>query len=205
MPRLTTNDPSQNKSLSISDPREKVSKKMVLDLGMSYLEKMGSGHICKVCISYGGSCCSGCEHLSNGVGCTLRNTSCTAWLCGFLKFLLYETGHLQEWNDYWEQVPGQDHRMDFTPETFFIHKSLHVQSLGNLSEALAADLQELARTHSAIGFIFTLREKIDRNIDQFIFYKDDPVKKNRLKRSIVNLSSPFHRFHIALNDYRAIN
>lgn len=180
----------------------KVSKTSVIDLGLSYLREVGSSPICNVCIYNGGSCCSGCEHLAHGIGCKQRNTSCTAWLCGFLKYVLYATGRLQEWNDFWEQIPGQDHRIDFTPEEVVIQRSLHVQSTLALREALAEDLKELSKTHVAIGFIFTLREKIDKNIDQFIYYKDDPVKRSRLRRNIKHLSSPFHRFHAALAEYK---
>ncbi|MFC5469150.1 hypothetical protein ACFPPD_10500 [Cohnella suwonensis] len=169
---------------------------------MDYLREMGSDQICTICIDNGGSCCSGCLHLANGVGCKSRNTSCTAWLCGFLKYVLYETGHLEEWNDYWEQVPGQDHRMDFTPATFYIKKSLHVRDLTDLSQALAFDLKELSQTHIAIGFILTLREKLDRYIDQYMYFSNDPAKQKILKTHISQLSSSFPYFHEALVAYR---
>jgi hypothetical protein len=200
MPGNTINNQPENNSLPIPEVRQKVSKKLVIDLGMRYLQEMGSEQICKVCISHGGSCCSGCHHLSDGVGCKLRNTSCTAWLCGFLKYILFETGRLKEWNDFWDKVPGKDHRMDYTPEYFYIKKSLHVQTMKELSEALAADLKELVQTQTTSGYILTLREKLDNNIDQFLYYKDDPAKRARLKRNITHLSSQFHRFHTALRD-----
>ncbi len=182
--------------------RKKVSKQKVIDLGLSSLHEIGADHICKVCISNGGSCCSGCRHLSNKVGCQLRNTSCTAWLCGFLKYVLYETGLLQKWNDFWDQVPGKDHRVDYTPEFFFIQQSLRMDYMRELSEALASDLQDLARTHITVGFIFTLREKMDQNIDKFMSYNKEPAKQANIKRNIKILSSHFHRFHEALSDYR---
>lgn len=200
MPGFTINDPSKRNSQPLYESRKRVSKQMVIELGMNSLYEIGSDQICKVCIAHGGSCCSGCRHLVNGVGCQLRNTSCTAWLCGFLKYVLYETELLQEWLDFWDQVPGQDYRVDFTPEYFFIQRSLTLHDMKNLGEALAADLNELAQTHIAIGFILTLREKLDKKIDQFMYYKNDPVKQARIKRNIKILSSQFHRFHKALNN-----
>lgn len=197
----TISNPSEDHSEPIHEVRRKVSKKLVIDLGMNYLQEMGSNHICKVCISNGGSCCSGCHHLTDGIGCGHRNTSCTAWLCGFLKYVLFETGRLQEWNDFWDKVPGKDHRTDFTPEYIYIRKSLHIQTMTNLSEALAADLKELTQINTTSGYILTLREKIDNNIDQYLYYKDDPTKQAKLKRNIFHLSSHFHRFHHALSEY----
>lgn len=181
-----------------------VSRKTVIEIGINALHEIGSDHICKVCIAHGGSCCNGCRYLAGGIGCQQRNTSCTAWLCGFLKYLLYETGLLQDWNMFWKQVPGQGYREDFTPEFFFVEKSLSVQNIQLLSEALAADLQELARAHIAIGFILTLREKIDKNIDRLETCKHDAKKQTRIKRNIKVLSSPFHRFHKALREYKIV-
>lgn len=201
MPRFTIDHPSRENSLIFDEKPHEISKQVVIDLGMASLQSIGSEHICKVCISNSGSCCSGCSHLSDRVGCQRRNTSCTAWLCGFIKYVLYETGYLQQWNDFWEQVPGQDFRVDFTPDSFFIQKSLNLPNMRSLSEALAADLQELAQTHIAIGFILTLREKLDKNIDQFMFYHDDTGKQARIRKRIQFLSLPFERFHLALDDF----
>ncbi len=201
MPGFTISDQSTRNSQPLNKLPKLVSRSMVIENGMNFLQEMGSDHICKVCISNGGSCCSGCRHLSNGVGCQKRNTSCTAWLCGFLKYMLYETGLLQEWNDFWDQVPGQDYREDFTPEYFFTQKSLHIQNMRVLSEALASDLHELARSHIAIGFILTLREKIDKNIDQLTYCKNDPARETKIKRNIKILSSHFHHFHKALSEF----
>ncbi|BBH20150.1 hypothetical protein Back11_14950 [Paenibacillus baekrokdamisoli] len=204
MPDYTVNDQSHQDSHSYYEstlPINKVSRQTVISIGVNALDAVGSSHICKVCIANGGSCCNGCRHLANGIGCQQRNTSCTAWLCGFLKYLLYETGLLKEWNEFWDQVPGQSYREDFTPEFFFAEKSLHLQDLRKLSEALAADLQVLARSHIAIGFILTLREKIDKNIDQLDNYEHDPKKKIKIQRNIKILSSPFHRFQKELQDY----
>jgi hypothetical protein len=178
-----------------------LSRQTAIEVGVDALNEVGSDLICKVCIRYGGSCCNGCRHLVNGIGCTSRNTSCTAWLCGFLKYLLYATGQLEEWNDYWRQVPGLDYREDFTPEYFTAEKSLHLRSIRQLSEALAADLQELAKKHIAVGFILTLRDKIDKNIDQLNHCKDDPKRRKRIEKNIKALSSPFLRFNNELLEY----
>ncbi|MBW7475419.1 hypothetical protein K0T92_11725 [Paenibacillus oenotherae] len=195
-------NPNSQGSNATSSELHQISRLSVIDLGIRALQDAGSEHICKVCIANGGSCCNGCRHLVRGLGCQLRNTSCTAWLCGFLKYLLYETGHLQEWNYFWEQVPGQDYREDFTPEVVFVDNRLSIPSIRELSEALAADLEELARAHIAIGFIITLREKIDKNIDRLDTCRHDVKKQARIKRNIKILSSPFQRFHKALREYQ---
>lgn len=184
------------------EPFIQVSRQNVISMGIHALHETGSDAICKVCITNGGSCCQGCRHLARGLGCQQRNTSCTAWLCGFLKFFLYETGLLGEWNTFWEQVPGQDYREDFTPELFFVNKPLDLPNIRNLSEALAADLQELSRSHIAIGFILTLREKLDKYIDQLDEFQHDSKKKTKIRRNIKMLSSPFHRFQKELQDYQ---
>jgi hypothetical protein len=205
MPGFTGNDPSHQDSPSSHEPTVhliKISRQTVITMGVHALREIGSDSICNVCIEGGGSCCQGCRHLANGIGCQQRNTSCTAWLCGFLKLLLYETGLLREWNDFWDQVPGQDFREDFTPDEFYVERSLHLPNIRNLSEALAADLHELARSHIAIGFILTLREKIDKHIDQLDIRQLDPKKKTQIKQNITMLASPFHRFQKELRDYR---
>lgn len=199
MPSLSVTGQSDRKSQSY------MSRQTAIRIGLDALNAVGTTHICQVCISNGGSCCNGCRHLANGAGCQLRNTSCTAWLCGFLKYLLYETGLLQEWNDFWDQVPGLDYRGDYTPEHFFIERSLnvnHVYDIGKLSEALAADLEEISREHIAIGFIFTLQNKLDRIIDRLEDSKHDPEVQNRIRRNLNALSSPFQRFHILLRSYK---
>lgn len=86
-----------------------------------------------------------------------------------------------------------------------MEKPLQMKSIRSLSEALAADLRELASAHIAIGFIITLREKIDKNIDRWSQCKDDPKKRNRIERNIQALSSPFRRFNNELRDYRLIH
>ncbi|UUZ83110.1 hypothetical protein LJK88_03975 [Paenibacillus sp. P26] len=81
-------------------------------------------------------------------------------------------------------------------------KSLYLPDLRNLSEALATDLHELAKSHIAIGFILTLREKIDKQIDQLHECQHNRKKKNKLKRNIKVLSSPFQRFQKELHEYQ---
>jgi hypothetical protein len=180
----------------------KLTRQAAIQFGIHYFHEIGSDSICKICIANGGSCCIGCSHLADGIGCQLRNTGCTAWLCGFLKYFLYETGHLQEWNSFWDQVPGQDFRRDFTPESFNIHRTISAPDIRSLGEALAADLEELAHDHIALGFIVTLKDKIDKCMDQ-LELAHDPYNQSRLKRKIAILSSPFHRFHKALREYRS--
>ncbi|THF72951.1 hypothetical protein [Cohnella fermenti] len=204
MPSFNSNDQSQPISQSIYESTSRItnmSRQTVIKIGVDALNEVGSDLICKVCILNGGSCCSGCRHLVDGIGCANRNTSCTAWLCGFLKYLLYATRLLKEWDDFWRQVPGQDFREDFTPEVFFVEKPLQMNRIRNLSEALATDLRELASEQIAIGFILTLREKIDKNIDRLNHCKNDPKKQIKIERELQVLSSRFHNFQKALRDY----
>lgn len=205
MPDFIATDQSDPNSRSFDESDlqiKEMSRHSVIKIGVNALYDIGSDYICKICISNGGSCCNGCRYLANGIGCQQRNTSCTAWLCGFLKYLLYETGLLKEWKDFWSQVPGQDYREDFTPAYFFVNKSLYLKDIRNLSEALAADLQELAQTHIEIGFILTLRENIDENINRLDHCEHDPKKQIKIIRNIKILTRPFHRFQIMLRDYR---
>lgn len=203
MPDTTLDELTDKSASPIIHFPAKVSRTSLIENGMLILNEWGANHICKVCIANSGSCCRDCHHLLDGVGCQLRNTSCTAWLCGFHKFLLYEVGQLEEWNDFWHQVPGQDYREDFTPEHIVIDKALRrqKQTMEHLGEALAADLQEMERSHIAIGIIITLREKLDKNIDQLMNVENDPKKQIRLRRKIKVLSSGFQRFHHLLKKY----
>ncbi|SFS61367.1 hypothetical protein [Paenibacillus sp. BC26] len=205
MPNFTIND---NLNLRL-DPesekkpkREQISKQMVLDMGLHFLHKIGTEQICRVCIDAGGSCCGSCRHLADGIGCQLRNTSCTAWLCGFLKYVLFEIDLLQNWNDFWKQIPGQDYREDFTPDKLLIRNKLAAPNFRMLGQALAADLQELEQSQISVGYIITLREKIDKNMDRIAYYKHDPQKRAATICNIQVLSAPFHRFHKASAEYR---
>ncbi|MFC0392880.1 hypothetical protein [Paenibacillus mendelii] len=202
MSGFTLQDQSTLHSHVRSELPHTVSRQAIIDTGMHYLNAIGTDPICSVCIHSGGSCCNGCSHLASGSGCQLRNTSCTAWLCGFLKYVLYETRSLKHWYEYWDQVPGQDYRTDTTPDYVFLEKILYMPNLNELCEALAADLKELVRTHPAIGFIFTLREKLDKNIDRYMDSNGDPAIEKNSKRNIKILSSHFHHFHRALNEFR---
>lgn len=134
-------------SLNTSPPIKSlrlITKQKAIEAGLAFLHGAGADHICKVCIPSGGSCCLGCCSLKQGVGCQQRNTSCTAWLCGFLKFIFYEAGLITEWEAFWEQVPGQAFREDFTPSSFAVNQWLETPDVRFLSEAFAEDLQELA-------------------------------------------------------------
>ncbi|MBP3967346.1 hypothetical protein [Paenibacillus lignilyticus] len=205
MPGSTINEKADDKSMTGNgkkSTRKQVSKDLVIEKGLHFLREAGAEHICSVCIENGGSCCSGCRHLLDGMGCQRRNTSCTAWLCGFLKFVLYEMELLQDWDAFWNQIPGQSYREDFTPETITIRKDLVIRNFQIISKALASDLQELEKTQIAIGFIISLREKINKHIDRLGYYKNDPLKKAKTKENIRILSTPFYRFHKACAEYR---
>lgn len=194
--------PNNLQHLPLSIPKKEITRKAVIETGLQALETYGAVNICKVCIHHGGSCCNGCSHLVNYAGCQLRNTSCTAWLCGFLKFLLYEAGLLEDWAAYWEQVPGLAFREDYTPEHFAITHDLPLRDLNRLSQALAADLGELVRKKKQAGYILQLREQLDIQIDQLEVFKDDPKRQKRIRKRIQKLAAPFERFHRELIDYR---
>lgn len=183
-------------------PTKRVSRQWAIDTGMQNLQAIGSDHLCKICIANGGSCCYGCEHLVNNVGCQQRNTSCTAWLCGFLKYMLYELKLFQDWHRFWDQVPGQAFRVDFTPEYFTVRGSLSSPNVRHLSNALASDLKEMSQKHITPGFILTLREKLEKNLDRLVFFQKDSKQQTKVKRNIQILSSHFYRFKAALSDYQ---
>lgn len=176
-------------------------RQIVIDQGLDFLQRVGTEQVCKVCIMNGGSCCSGCVHLADGTGCTLRNTSCTAWLCGFLGFLLYETGLYQEWTEFWRQVPGRNYRMDNTPDIFPVTKALSKRNLQFLSHELAEDLNTLSLMHPQKRYILDLREQIDNCLDE-LFYWKSPEKQTAIKNKLRLLSKDFSRFNQALASYR---
>ncbi|OUS69467.1 hypothetical protein B1748_31290 [Paenibacillus sp. MY03] len=173
--------------------------------GMKTLGELGTHHICNVCISYGGSCCRGCPHLADGLGCGQRNTSCTAWLCGFLKYYLYEIGVLDEWQSFWEQIPGQDYREDFTPERVDVNLAMPRANARHerLGLALGADLRQIEQSHVAIGFILTLREKLDKTMDQLMHCGTDRKRRIRLQRKIKMMTADFRSFHQSLDSSRS--
>ncbi|REE67982.1 hypothetical protein A8990_14031 [Paenibacillus taihuensis] len=180
----------------------RVSRESIIAMGMEALHEIGSDYICSICIINGGSCCQGCKQLAPGVGCQLRNTGCTAWLCGFLKFFLYELGLLQEWIDFWDEVPGQGYREDYTPETFVVTKELRHPDIRKLGESFAADLRELTKSHLIPGFILNLREKFDRYIDLLMEPGYDPQKRGGIKQRIKIWSGIFQQFQQELREYK---
>lgn len=181
---------------------KQVEREEVIALGLRYLQGIGAEHICKVCIAHGGSCCGGCIHLSDGLGCQARNTSCTAWLCGFLKYVMYEAGLLHEWNTFWEQVPGQDFRQDDTPTTFAMSAQLTVPEMQALGRALAEDLQHISDSHLAIGFMITLREKLDRAFDLVDEVSHCKETRQWIRSNIDFLASDFQQFKATLAQYK---
>jgi hypothetical protein len=106
-----------------------VQREDIIQHGLKVLQLVGSHYICEVCIKSGNSCCLGCEFLIDGIGCQKRNTSCTAWLCGLQKFYLNEIGLLDEWENLWDQIPGQGFREDNTPERIKIESLLPLENL----------------------------------------------------------------------------
>ncbi|WP_127586869.1 hypothetical protein [Paenibacillus koleovorans] len=170
-------------------------KQEVIQAGMDYLLQMGADRICQVCIPNGGSCCLGCRHLKNGVGCQLRNTSCTAWLCGFQKLIFYEAGLIREWESFWDQVPGQDFRGDFTPPYFTVHRWLESPDIRFLSEAFAEDLNELIPQHYSL-WIIELKDMLDRYVNKLLDYSDPEITRKIEKEMKYALKS-FQRFQEA--------
>lgn len=193
---------SKQKVTEESDSLDISTRQLVIQNGLDYLEGTGADLICELCISKGGSCCNGCDKLIEGVGCQSRNTSCTSWLCGFLKYLLYEVELHQEWNSFWNQVPGKNYRMDNTPSLFVVRKMLKVQNLRFLSEALVADLKKIAANHPSKDHIITIREEIDRNLIHLRVWKSNPEKILLAQRNIQILTMEFHHFQKAITEYR---
>lgn len=191
---------SIDSALSINE--NLTTRQMVIEQGLDYLSGLGADQICNICIANGGSCCKGCRNLAKGSGCKLRNTSCTAWLCGFLRYFLYEIDLLDEWNAFWEQVPGQDFREDYTPEIFVVYTKLIQRNLRFLSRELAEDLKTLSDEHPKQNYILDIREKLECNLNELIIYNVDLCKQTFIKNNIRALSKDFYRFHQALENYR---
>ncbi|WP_127487767.1 hypothetical protein [Paenibacillus ehimensis] len=170
-------------------------KQEVIEAGLAYLEGVGADLICKVCIPGGGSCCVSCPFLGDGVGCGRRNTSCTAWLCGFLKFIYYEAGLIREWEDFWDEVPGQHFRYDTTPRHFVVRSWLEPPQLRFLCEAFADDLRQLRRDRPA-SWLVELKGKLDWHIDE-ILDNTNPKFVKRMEAKLYRLTSDFQRYHRA--------
>ncbi|MED0738938.1 hypothetical protein [Aneurinibacillus thermoaerophilus] len=168
----------------------------VIQFGIKYLEGIGSSYICQVCISHGGSCCLDCRHLKYGKGCQQRNISCTAWLCGFLKFIFYEAGLLQEWNQFWDQIPGQDFRKDHTPPVFVIQTWLEVPNVQLLSQAFAQDLTDLVKKNDNPYYISELNNEIDWYVTRSFSYHDPEVLRV-VRKKLKKITRDFRHFQSA--------
>jgi hypothetical protein len=193
-PIINNNSVTQEKQ-----PKETVhltTKQQVIEVGLEFLNGVGADHICRVCIPNGGSCCIGCGFLKNGVGCQQRNTSCTAWLCGFLKFIFYEAGLIDEWITFWKQVPGQEFREDFTPSDFAVHKWLDSPNIRFLTEAFAEDLKEL-KQYNYPFWLLEIKETLDRYVDKILDH-NDPKMKRKMEKELKYLTKDFRRFHLAI-------
>ncbi|QDX93910.1 hypothetical protein EEL32_25050 [Brevibacillus laterosporus] len=198
--KISLHDPlTRNKGLDPSDPSNSLdnrsTKQKVIEMGLEYLDGAGANILCTVCIPNGGSCCLGCRFLEHGVGCQQRNTSCTAWLCGFLKFILYEAGLIKEWETFWDQVPGLYFRKDFTPDHFLVYKWLDVPNVRLLSEAFAEDLKELKKNKHSY-WLLEIKDTLERYVNKILSSDDPDVTKN-MEKKIRYFIKDFKHFHLA--------
>jgi len=138
----------------------------------------------------------GCQSLKHGVGCQERNTSCTAWLCGFLKYIYYEAGLLGEWERFWEQIPGRSYREDYTPDYIPVSQWLDSPDLRFVSEAFAEDLKELKRLRDPF-WLPELKEKLDRYVDRLGNYSDSEIRRT-VEKKLKSLTKDFRRFRAAI-------
>ncbi len=180
---------------------KEMTKEELIQFGLQYLDGVGISWICNVCISNGGSCCMHCIDLEDGKGCQQRNTSCTSWLCGFLKFILYEAGLLDEWQKFWEQVPGQAFRTDYTPDIVSVQKELLIPEIKLLGQAFSNDLIRLTNDHHNSGRILELNDLLDRYITRFSVYKDKSIIR-KAKDELDFLKREFIYFQFALQKYK---
>ena len=66
--------------VTVGEAREEIS---------GFLADAGCYDICANCPVYGeDGCCSGCEHLVRGEGCSKKNLSCLSYTCGVLNMHL---------------------------------------------------------------------------------------------------------------------
>lgn len=117
---------------------KRISREELIRHGMDVLRTAGAHYVCEVCIKSGNSCCYECSHLEDGVGCTKRNTACTAWLCGILKFLLQNIGLMRRWERLWSQVPGRYFREDQTPDYVKINNLINMKGINDEAGLLLA-------------------------------------------------------------------
>ncbi|NEW07420.1 hypothetical protein GK047_15555 [Paenibacillus sp. SYP-B3998] len=180
-----------------------VSKQQVIEHGLAFLQGVGTEAICKVCIPNGGSCCNSCDFLLDRVGCQLRNTSCTSWLCGFQQYVLLEMDLLDTWKSFWKQVPGQDFRQDFTPDTVSINEWMEIPSISEVSHAFASDLQELL--HLKLIHIRPFNDKLFTCMEKLSQCEDKGPRRYALKRINVHMKD-FKQFKVlkdCLKPYKA--
>jgi hypothetical protein len=173
-------------------------RQQVIEKGLQFLTGVGANAICKVCISNGGSCCSDCSHLKEGEGCQSRNTSCTAWLCGFLKYLLYEVGLLSEWQDFWETIPGLDFRQDSTPSTFAVEKELTIPYLPAVGESFAKDLELILQREQPIESINDLKTHLNICIELITHDKGSTEDSESIYRRLNEKRDMFNHLQCTL-------
>jgi hypothetical protein len=152
-----------------------VSKQQVIEHGLEFLRGVGTEAICEICIPSGGSCCKGCSLLEDRVGCQARNTSCTAWLCGFQQVILYEMGLLNEWRAFWDQIPGQSYREDSTPDRVYIYKWMDIPDTRKITEAFARDLDEMRQKPILISLF---NDKIFKLMENLAVYEDTEIVRH---------------------------
>ncbi|AAY60576.1 DNA mismatch repair protein (plasmid) [Bacillus cereus] len=116
-----------------------VKKEDIIQHGMEIFRLIGAYHVCNVCIKSGNSCCFSCQHLQDGVGCQKRNTACTAWLCGIQSFLFDQIELLDEWNCFWNTIPGKMFRRDMTPDKVRITSFIDTKKLDSRAGELLAE------------------------------------------------------------------
>lgn len=184
------------------DKERLITKEELIQFGLQYLQGVGISYICNVCISNGGSCCMNCSDLEDGKGCQRRNTSCTAWLCGFLMFILYEAGLLKEWEQFWEQIPGKSFRTDNTPSVVHIKKEIQIPNIQFLGQAFAKDLARLIKKHNNWEYIIELINELDRYVTRLSIYNDFETLENA-RKELDQLTRGFYTFQLALQDYRS--
>jgi len=171
-------------------------KEELIQTGFQYLDGIGISFICNVCISNGGSCCKQCTELVDGEGCQQRNTSCTSWLCGFLKLLFFEVGLLEEWEQFWDQIPGRAFRTDYTPSIVEIQKELEIPNIKYLGQALAKDVERI------------LNQNKHENINELKYVLDLYVRfslngvQGKSEAELKELTSDFHSFKSALEIHK---